>query len=61
MRRGCLVGSLTLELSGWGEACKSAVRSVVVVEVLEGVEEWVDGGDGGVDVNRRGIRTPLPG
>src|SRR5436305_11293373 len=46
MRRSGVLGSTFIEILFWSEAGKGSVRSVVIVEVLEAVEDWVEGFDG---------------
>ncbi len=46
MRRGGTVGWALGEVLGWGKSGKGSVRSVVVVEVPEAVDDVVEGGEG---------------
>src|SRR6188474_706717 len=50
MGRGDLAGLAFGEVGGWGEAGKGSVWPMVVVEVLEAVEDGVEGFEGGGQV-----------
>jgi hypothetical protein len=60
LRRGVLLGLELGKVLSRGETAKGSVRSVVVIEVLEGIQDWVDG----FDVSRQvvdGIELVSPG
>jgi hypothetical protein len=46
MGRVGLIGCSMLKVVGWGSSAKGSVWSVMVIEVLEGVEDWIDRFDG---------------
>jgi len=46
MRRAGLFGCSLCKVSGWGYSAKGSVWSVMVVEVLEPVEDWIERLDG---------------
>ena len=50
MRRVGLLGCSLSKVSGWGYSAKGCVRSAVVVEVLEPVEDWIERLDGSPQV-----------
>ncbi len=60
MRRGSFVGSADSEVLGWGFSCKGGVGSVVVVEVLEGVDHFGDFVDAHWEIGA-GVELVAPG
>ena len=60
MRLWGLVGSAGSEVFGWCFSCKGSVGSVVVVEVLEGLDHWGDFVDSHGEVGA-GVELVAPG